>query len=139
MSTQYPPLPYRRLKLMANGIWDEVNKAFYPWKHASATTAGKAGIMYYVKSVTLSGFYTGIVAAGYVKFLYYVGGVNAGPHIGLPQMTQATDFAHSVVDVDISTLCDPGTGFTVAASLYSQYCHVIYAEIPDDLGWVVIE
>ena len=64
---QLNPLPYRRLRLMANGIWDEVKKEFYPFisSVSSATITGKKGIMYYVKFVSISAQNTGDHAVAY--------------------------------------------------------------------------
>ena len=137
MSTQYPPLPHRRLKMMANGIWDEVNKAFYPYRVSSVTVAAKPGIRYYVHQASCTGYATGINAVALAR--YVRGVVNKVTtnfiNIVVPVMTQATDYFSFTSTSIINVLCDANAAITMSAS----YGSVIYAEIPDDLGWVVIE
>ena len=127
------PLPFRRLKEYANGIWDEERQTFYPFKAVYDTSPpAKPGIAYYLKSVQTVIKATGIVggASGYVTGV--VGGETARFGIvAVPAMTQATDYWSSVCDFNVGVLCDVNTALTCIAATYVT---IVYAEIPADVG-----
>ena len=134
-------LPYRRLRTMANGIWDEVRKEFYPFRVKSSTVAAKSGFLYYVKSCGMKVNVTGITAAGYGVWQITSFGTTYSIGVSSPQMTQATDYFAETQNFEVSVLCDVKTAITLATSNVTATGFVIIAEVPDDPagGPVMIE
>ena len=106
------PLPYRRLKEYANGIWDETRKEFYPFisSVSSATITGKKGIMYYVKSVSTSAQNTGDHAVAFSSAkVTQLGVVRYLLQLLIPVSAAATNIPSSgTISHDANILCDPG-------------------------------
>jgi len=145
MSTQYPPLPYRRLKLMANGLWDEVRKEFYPFISFHSNQSDKVGIPgyhYYIKSVQISAYNVGDNNTGYVSVKIHVGGVERiFVVLTVPATVAASNVnASASTSTEVNLLGDPSASIDVTKAGVTQcYVTVIYAEVPADPGWVVVE
>lgn len=140
MSTQFPPLPYRRLKMMANGIWDEVRKVFYPFKLANSTVAAKAGIRYYIKNVSTSGANAGDTSVATPGWTFKVDGNTLTTLTVVPATVAASNVnSGAQFSMDVNVLCDTNSAITTYGGPTTVTRNVIYAEIPEDLGWVVVE
>jgi len=141
-ANQYPGLPFRRLKQMANGIWDETRQAFYPFRAITGTSgsfAGKNGVHYYVKTVMITATNWGAHPAATQSYVYsVVFGVNAYlAGVCLP-ITAADVPVSQTVSVDVGVLCDMGAGLSFVMGADNGLRVVIYAEIPGDEGPVQV-
>ena len=146
MSTQYPPLPHRRLKMMANGVWDEAKKAFYPFIVYSsslnnASIPGKANIMYFIKDASISGENNGdkAPASNYVQITQN-GETRIVCFVKISQ-TVAASYVNSseALFCEVDVLTDSGTPILIKIGSSTGFATVVYAEIPSDLGWVAVE
>ena len=142
MSTQYPPLPHRRLKLMANGIWDEIRKEFYPFKLSHVTVPAKRGIIRYVHTAQTSAHSSGDTPAGHVSWAISVGSTT----VYVARASVCATVAASNVNACnssyqlVSCLADEGSALTFnSASVSSGIGSIVYAEIPADRDWVYVE
>lgn len=142
MSTQYPPLPYRRLRLMANGLWDEVKKTFYPFKTSSVTVSAKSGIRYFVKSASMTGTNTGDHAVANMNWYCSLNGSTVTFCVcTIPATTAASNVSSGNSNfTEVNQLFDANSAITRGVDSASSYQGAVtYAEIPADLGWVVVE
>lgn len=130
-----PPLPNRRLKEYANGVWDEQYGRFYPYKLfsgvATKTLAAKDAIMFYIKSCAVSAYNSAGNAAGATtpnctvnRATEYLGRVTVPATVG----EGITASAFSTIGV----LLDVNTPLQVNISCTGGGFAIVYAEIPAD-------
>ena len=139
-------LPYRRLRMMANGIWDEAKKEFYPFRVKGSTTpanvklSAKRGICYFVYTTAVS-LYTHDDAV--VRRGYFSGTINgvAQNFFGVFLPVTTGSFACGVNAMPMNILCDENTQVDVISNADGGNYVIVYAEIPADPagGPVMIE
>ena len=127
------PLPFRRLKGYANGIWDETRKEFYPWKAAATTVTAKKGIRYFIHSVYASGANTGDHATSNTGLNVVINGVVCYYSVYVPATVAASNISQgAVLQINPDVLCDAQTAITILYQSVSNVTVCLYAEIPDD-------
>lgn len=133
------PLPFRRFKLYANGLYDEENKRFYPFKPvgASATStmvAAVPGMMPFVHTATVSVYNEGDHAAGGCtisgtrdRISAWLGRVTA------PSTTLASGVnSNASAFAQINSFFDVNTAITVSISGTGGGAIVVFCLVPAD-------
>lgn len=141
MANYNQPLPFRRLIQFCNGLWDENRKTFYPFNITTSTLNGKRSVMYYVKTVHVSGINTGDKAAGYVTWTVTIRGVlKALGLMYVPTTVAASNVnASQTCAFDVNLLMDENTPLTLTTQVTASHSALIYAEIPvDSAGQAVV-
>lgn len=140
MTKRLNALPYRRLKMMANGIWDEARQEFYPFKLGNKSgslntiiVTAKNGVRYYVLSWSITIRNTaatdgeGVFIRGYqYAVLVDIGGCTIIPSVA----SVNTNSGISNVLLDNNSAITAATASGKAVGYYNLY--TVYAEIPAD-------
>jgi len=134
MTKRLNALPYRRLKMMANGIWDEAKQEFYIFKPSVGTLSAKRGIHYFIKSCQQSAVNAGDHAVGSLAIQITFNGSLVYITQGWVPVTVAASNVNAGCSIYNAPciLCDPGTPVTVVHGGTTNGTAFTYAEIPSD-------
>ena len=132
------PLPFRRLKEYANGIWDETRKEFYPFnivfvQNAGAFLLAKPGIRYYVKCLSLGATNAGDKASATPTVNMTQNGGTRYCGVSVAATVAASNVNQNAnVFFNLGILCDTNKAIGASITSTSACITVVYAEIPDD-------